>query len=136
MTTLHKKWSFPWKLSSVNVTKSVWPVNVVTFNEEILNGKIHFLSSVSTKKAKYKNLCNPEAYIEHYLLMIPLQAPPPLNAPTVGVSSNSFMFTLHKIYPCNFLCFSFDWLIGRNLMGHFNDVASNFVFSAICRSDL
>ena len=35
--TLHKKWSFPLRISSVNVTKSA-----VTFTEEIFNGKLHF----------------------------------------------------------------------------------------------
>ena len=39
--TLYKRWSFPLRISSVNVNKSVWP-NVVTFTEEIFNGKIHF----------------------------------------------------------------------------------------------
>ena len=37
---LHKKWSFPWRISSVNMTKSA-----VTFTEETLNGKIHLLWS-------------------------------------------------------------------------------------------
>ena len=37
---LHKKWSFPLMVSSVNVTKSAG-----NFTEEILNGKIHFLCS-------------------------------------------------------------------------------------------
>ena len=36
---LHKKWSFSLKISSVNVTKSA---DLVTFIEEILNGKLHF----------------------------------------------------------------------------------------------
>ena len=40
--TLHKKWSFPLKISSVNVTKSA-------FTDEILNGKLHFLCSVITE---------------------------------------------------------------------------------------
>ena len=32
-----KRWSLPWRISSVNATKSV------TITEEILNGKVHFL---------------------------------------------------------------------------------------------
>ena len=40
--TLHKKWSFPLRISSVNVIKS----DLVTFTEEILNGKLRFLCSV------------------------------------------------------------------------------------------
>ena len=38
-TILHKKWSFPLRVSSVNVI----PAYLVTFTEEILNGKLHFL---------------------------------------------------------------------------------------------
>ena len=41
--TLHKKWSFPLRISSINVTKS--PGNCGfghTFTEEIRNGKLHF----------------------------------------------------------------------------------------------
>ena len=37
--TLHKKCSFLLKVSSVNVT------NLVTFTEETINGKFHFLCS-------------------------------------------------------------------------------------------
>ena len=36
---LSEKWSFPLRISSVNVTKSG---NLVIFTEEILNGKLHF----------------------------------------------------------------------------------------------
>ena len=38
--TLHKKWCFPLRISSVI------PADLVTFTEEILNGKLHFLCSV------------------------------------------------------------------------------------------
>ena len=42
--TLHKnRWSFPLRISSVNVTKSTVSCNFFTFTEEILNGKLHFL---------------------------------------------------------------------------------------------
>ena len=40
---LHKKWSFPLRISSVNVTKSQETADLVTFTEEILDGKVHFL---------------------------------------------------------------------------------------------
>ena len=43
--TLHKKWSFPFWTSSINVTKSAVPVDLATFTEEIGNGKLHFLCS-------------------------------------------------------------------------------------------
>ena len=38
-------------ISSVNETKSEKPADLVTFTEEILNGKLHFLCSVSPIKA-------------------------------------------------------------------------------------
>ena len=40
-TTLHKKWKFPLRVSSGNEKT----VDLVTFTEEILNGKLHFLCS-------------------------------------------------------------------------------------------
>ena len=39
--TLHKKWSFRLKISSVNVT--INPADSVTFTEEIFNGKLLFI---------------------------------------------------------------------------------------------
>ena len=42
--SLLKKLSFPLRISSVNVTKSA--ADLATFNENILNGKLHFLSFV------------------------------------------------------------------------------------------
>ena len=36
---------FPLRISSVNVTKSAGNCGLVTFTEEILNGKLHFLGS-------------------------------------------------------------------------------------------
>ena len=43
LNSLHKKWSFPLSISSVNVTKSVGNgADLVTFTEEILNRKLHF----------------------------------------------------------------------------------------------
>ena len=41
-----KKWTFPLRISSVNVTKSAGNYDLVIFTKEILNGKLHFLSSV------------------------------------------------------------------------------------------
>ena len=43
-STLRKKWSFPLRMSSVNVTKSA-VFFLVTFTEEIPNGKLNFLFS-------------------------------------------------------------------------------------------
>ena len=45
--TLHtaKNWSFPLRISSVNVTKPQIPADLVTFTEEIFNGKFHLLCS-------------------------------------------------------------------------------------------
>ena len=45
--TLHKKWSFPLRVSSVNVTNSAVYCDLVTITEEIRNGKLHFLCSES-----------------------------------------------------------------------------------------
>ena len=45
LATLHKKSSFPLRISSVNVTKPQFPADLVTFTEEILNGKLQFLCS-------------------------------------------------------------------------------------------
>ena len=50
--TLHKKWSFLSRISSVNVTNPQFPVDLVIFTGEILNGKLHFLYSNS----KFLNL--------------------------------------------------------------------------------
>ena len=46
LLTLHKKRSFPFRISSVNVTKSAVSCGLFTFTEEVLNGKFHFLCSV------------------------------------------------------------------------------------------
>ena len=44
--TAQKKWSFPSRISSVNVTKSAvsWGNPQSTFTEEILSGKLHFFA--------------------------------------------------------------------------------------------
>ena len=46
-SSLHKNRSFPLRISSVNVTKSAGTADLVTFTEEILNGKLDFLCSRS-----------------------------------------------------------------------------------------
>ena len=48
-TWLHytKKWSCLLRISSVNVTKSAENCGLVTFTEEMLTGKLHFLCSVN-----------------------------------------------------------------------------------------
>ena len=54
-STTAKKWGFPLSISSVNVTKSAGSCRLVTFTNEILNGKHHFLCSVLL--AKYSWIC-------------------------------------------------------------------------------
>ena len=44
-SALYKNKSFPLRISAVSVTKPQFPADVVTFTEEILNGKLHFLCS-------------------------------------------------------------------------------------------
>ena len=43
--TLRKKWSFPLRTSPANVTNLQFPTDLVTFIEETLDGKLHFLCS-------------------------------------------------------------------------------------------
>ena len=45
LTYCTKTWSFPLRISSVNMTKSA-DADLVTFTEEIFNVKLHFLCSV------------------------------------------------------------------------------------------
>ena len=42
---MHKERSFSLRMSSANVTKSTGNFGLVTFIEEMLNGKLHFLCS-------------------------------------------------------------------------------------------
>ena len=44
--TLHKKWSFPLRIPSIKMAKPAFPADLVTYTEEILNGKLHFLRSL------------------------------------------------------------------------------------------
>ena len=48
--TLHKKWSFPLRISSVIVTKST-----VTVTEEIFTGKLHFLCVKYVRKLVFSD---------------------------------------------------------------------------------
>ena len=41
-STMSKKWRFPLRISSVNVTKPQETADLVTFTEEIPNGKLYF----------------------------------------------------------------------------------------------
>ena len=45
LVLLHKKWSFSFTISTVNVTKSIGNCQFGHINEEILNEKLHFLWS-------------------------------------------------------------------------------------------
>ena len=58
---------FPLSISSVNVTKSQFPMNLVTFTEEILIGKLCFLCSVSTIN-KQRNIIRVTLFMaaDHY----------------------------------------------------------------------
>ena len=47
--TLHKNLSFTLKISPANVTNPQLSTDLVTFTEEILNGKLHFSSSETSK---------------------------------------------------------------------------------------
>ena len=50
---VHKK-CFPSRISSVNVTKC--PTDLVTFSEEILNGKLHFLCNAGCLEEETTNM--------------------------------------------------------------------------------
>ena len=41
----HKKWSFPLRVSSVNVTNPQFSADLATFSEKIFNGKLHFFGN-------------------------------------------------------------------------------------------
>ena len=61
VNTLHKKWSFLLRISSVNVTKCVVSSGFVLFTEKILNGTLHFLCSVHLSfslTSPYSQACN------------------------------------------------------------------------------
>ena len=58
-SALYKNKSFPLRISAVSVTKPQFPPDVVTFTEEILNGKLHFLCSGSRRVLSLKNSSKP-----------------------------------------------------------------------------
>ena len=45
--SLHKKWSFPSGISSEIWPNQQFPADLVTFTEEILNGKLHFFCALN-----------------------------------------------------------------------------------------
>ena len=49
-----QKMKFPLRISSVNVTKSQFLADLVTFTEEIHDGKLHYLCSDISVSCKYK----------------------------------------------------------------------------------
>ena len=56
-SSLHRKRGFPFRISSVNVTKPQFPAGIVLFAEEILIGKLHFLCGGSGEKGKSRSKC-------------------------------------------------------------------------------
>ena len=64
LETLHKKWSFPFRISSINMTKSAENCEFGHITEEVFKGKLHFLCSefmliyifVGLMAARQKNL--------------------------------------------------------------------------------
>ena len=66
--TKDKKWSFPLRIFSLNVAKSA--ADLVTFTEEILNGKLNFLSSDTEindfKRNKRPTVCFTDDYIKSF----------------------------------------------------------------------
>ena len=57
--SLHKKWSSPLRISSVNEPNLQETAGMVTFTKEILNGKPYFLYSVL-------NFKNPQEIVDNY----------------------------------------------------------------------
>ena len=53
--SLYRKWSFPLKISWINVTKSAGTADLVTLTEEILNRKLHFLCSDLLAEVYWEN---------------------------------------------------------------------------------
>ena len=52
LLALHRKFSFPLRISSVNVTKST-TADLATFTEEIPNGKLPFLCSAGSENVGF-----------------------------------------------------------------------------------
>ena len=65
--SMHKKWSLPLGISSVNATKS----DLLTFTEETINRKLHFLCSMSSVNNVGLHL---SAYQINHWFMLGIQA--------------------------------------------------------------
>ena len=94
--SLHKKWSFPLRISSVNVTKFAVSLDLVTSTEKILNGKLHFLCSEFISKSlfrleRFRLLHDRWLVLTFYIAFISLFTTPfiSLNFLTVLIQSDS-----------------------------------------------
>ena len=67
LNALHKEWSFPLRISSVNVTKSPkLTAELVTFTEEIIHEKLYFLCSDIFCSAVKSNINPIEIVLNHF----------------------------------------------------------------------
>ena len=67
LNTLHKKWSFPSWISSVNETKDEENRGFGLITEEILNGKLNFLwSNISSPLHEQEDRDQHQAYLESH----------------------------------------------------------------------
>ena len=59
---MHKKWSFPLRIPSVNMTKfpALFPVDLVTFTEQILNTNFNFCEGNPSYQWFWKNILSSE----------------------------------------------------------------------------
>ena len=112
VTPLHKKWSFPLRVSSVNVTKSAGNCGSVRFTEEIFNWKLHFFNAVDLicLLALFRTI-KIARYLEEYLIsqkvlahlfkeknimsVIPIYWNKPMNF-------TNMIFTLRSLFSVNF----------------------------------
>ena len=88
VNTLHKKWSFSLRISSV---KSVVSCGFVLFTEKILNGNLHFLCSVHLSfslTSPYSQACN---------FGLPPLPPPILESGIFRFSSKNSTMRLKKL---------------------------------------
>ena len=67
---LHKKWSFPFRISLVNVSKSAETTTLVKFTEEIFNGKLYYLCTMREASDNLFKQTVVEDYLEPYLISI------------------------------------------------------------------
>ena len=67
--TLHKKWSFLLRISPVNWPNPHFSADLITFTDEILNGKLHFSRSVGKqRKTQMFTFLKWKSYIEDSML--------------------------------------------------------------------